>query len=111
MLGQSKNSHAPEDDVKALLATLRSDFDELRGDVKKLKKRSLSLSKARGKSAARKVRDGMDHLTKSTMKFAGDNIHEAIQDFRGVVRDNPLVSISVALALGLVIEKILFRDE
>lgn len=92
-------------DVDARIRALKSDFDELQKDMRKLVE---SLGEAAG--------EGVSGMASSAQRAAGDAVHQVevyaeqgVDSVRGAIREQPLAAIALSMGAGAIIGTLLRR--
>lgn len=95
-----------------LIEALRADITALRSDVSSLKDDSVALGKAGVQRATDQVEEGYEHASKKAKKYAAraeKEVERGAESLRDTVSENPVMSLSAALALGFVLGRGLLR--
>lgn len=107
-----KLSTKNEEDLTALLKELRGDIDTLRKDMHTLKKDAGKFGSASMHNAHDKVEDATDKVMKMGREKAKKFKHEAeeqTESLRDTVRDNPVASLGLAVAAGMILGRTILK--
>lgn len=95
-----------------VIKALQSDFEALRKDIDRLKNNAMSNSETIASDAARRLERELEELTvraREAIDDAGKASREQVDEVRTRVRENPLSSVGGALAIGLMVGRLMGR--